>query len=84
MTPEEIKSRIASERKADRDLRASAKAAPKGKRPHCLYCRRELWLYRWRKAGDKRLYGTYGDNRFCGQGCGYRWALNHTSDPLRN
>ena len=23
-------------------------------------------------------YGGYGDNRFCGLNCGYRWAFNHT------
>jgi len=67
--------RIARERQADRAERQSALTMPAGKRPHCRHCNRELRLYRWRKAGSPKLYGTYGDNLFCGLTCGYRWAL---------
>jgi hypothetical protein len=34
----------------------------------------------WRKTHPKVFlgtYGTYGDSRFCGLNCGYRWALQH-------
>jgi len=26
----------------------------------------------------KGTYGGYGDNRFCGLNCGYRWAIKHS------
>ena len=53
----------------------SAQIAPPGKRPRCAYCGRELRPYRYRQADSPKLYGTYGDNRFCGLRCGYRKAL---------
>jgi hypothetical protein len=69
--------RIDREQREIRAVRAGAEIAPVGKRPHCEHCDRELRVYRYRKAGSKKLYGTYGDNRFCGLTCGYRWALRH-------
>lgn len=71
--------RIEREHQEQRAERQSANVAPVGKRPHCDQCDRELRVYRYRKAGSAKLYGTYGDNRFCGLTCGYKWALCHRS-----
>ena len=30
-------------------------------------------------SGTPREWGDYGDNRFCGLRCGWRWACRHTS-----
>jgi hypothetical protein len=77
ITGAQYNERLDREQREQRAVRQSAPVAPAGKRPHCEQCDRELRVYRYRKAGSKKLYGTYGDNRFCGLTCGYRWALRH-------
>jgi len=84
LSAQQHKARIEAERKADRAERAAVKLAPIGKRPRCQSCDRELRPYRWRGVDRPgRLYGTYGDNRFCGLTCGWRWACSHTQNPIK-
>lgn len=75
LTGAELVSRLTGEARAERKERKAVQVAPIGQRPHCKHCDRELRLYRWRKAGSGKLYGTYGDNLFCGLTCGWRWAV---------
>lgn len=44
----------------------------------CLWCKKKLRaMPSYRRRGDSRVrYGGFGDNRFCGQKCGWRWANN--------
>lgn len=75
--------RIEAARKVERAEKASVVVAPRGKRPRCLYCQRELRLYPQRRPSEpQKKYGTYGDNRFCGLTCGWRWALHFTKNPI--
>lgn len=79
-TWDEIKAGIAR----DNAARDSVKLAPRGKRPHCITCDRELRPYpRRRPSSPGQLYGTYGDNRFCGLTCGWRWAIHNTRNPIK-
>jgi hypothetical protein len=83
-------------------IQTPLKAKPKGKRPRCLNCVKELppqftipppmpvKLYdgrrkaertAWEKEHKPRFtghYGRYADDCFCGQACGYEWAVNHS------
>lgn len=66
---------------------------PKAKRPapalppcKCESCGRKLRRYRfdgqlWRN-GKPKVWGDYGDNRFCGLSCGWRWACAHVATKL--
>lgn len=46
-----------------------------GQTPRCIYCGKKLRLYRWQDhEGKKGKRGGYGDDRFCGLNCGYKWA----------
>lgn len=52
-------------------------------RPQCLACHKPLRRYkidgRTFDDGTPREWGDYGDNRFCGLRCGWRWACENTS-----
>jgi hypothetical protein len=54
-------------------------------RPCCLSCGKPLRRFRLdgRKMSDgkPREWGDYGDNRFCGLTCGWKWACAHTRSP---
>jgi len=74
---------IQAENKRDDQIRDSVKIAPRGKRPRCIYCTRELRPYPHRHPSDPtKLYGTYGDNRFCGLTCGWKYAVRTTKNPI--
>ena len=79
LSGQEYLEKLQREKSARDSVRNSVKVAPPGKRPHCLTCGRDLWLYTWRDPSHPdKLYGTYGDNRFCGLRCGYRYAIHLT------
>ncbi len=50
-------------------------------RPSCLACGKPLRRYRHDGRtyddGTPQEWGDYGDNRFCGLTCGWRWACRH-------
>lgn len=49
-------------------------------RPNCLHCDKPLRRYKWEASfddGTPREWGDYGDGRFCGLRCGWRWACRH-------
>jgi hypothetical protein len=50
-------------------------------RPNCLACGKPLRRYkhdgRAFNDGTPQEWGDYGDNRFCGLTCGWRWACRH-------
>ena len=54
-------------------------------RPNCLACEKPLRRYkqdgRTFNDGTPQEWGDYGDNRFCGLTCGWRWACRHASMP---
>lgn len=54
-------------------------------RPDCLGCGKPLRRYkrdgRTFDDGTPQEWGDYGDNRFCGLTCGWRWACRHA--PMR-
>lgn len=56
-------------------------------RPDCLHCDKPLRRYKWdaKAFADGTLgeWGDYGDNRFCGLRCGWRWACANTSLPKK-
>lgn len=41
----------------------------------CLWCGRKLRAYRYRKEGEDKQRGDYGDGHFCGLRCGYQFAV---------
>lgn len=52
----------------------------------CLWCGRKLRRYRWRDTpgrDSKRQWGDYGDNMFCGQSCGYCFAIDAARNGYR-
>lgn len=57
--------------------KATKTPQPKGKRPKCLQCRRELepQFKGIRVIKFTGHYGRYGDDLFCGQSCGYNHAV---------
>ena len=66
---------VTAEHKADLAKRRAVHVLPKGKRPYCRFCGKELRLYRNRREGSPRLYGDYGDGFFCGLKCGHAYAV---------
>lgn len=54
-------------------------------RPNCLACGKPLRRYkqdgRTFDDGTPQEWGDYGDNRFCGLTCGWRWACRHAPMP---
>ena len=54
-------------------------------RPNCLGCRKPLPRFKFDGKtyddGMPREWGAYGDNRFCGLSCGWRWACQHAPMP---
>lgn len=65
---------------------------PKEKRPaattprsNCLTCDKPLRRYKRDGSafndGTPMEWGDYGDNRFCGLTCGWRWACRHAPMP---
>lgn len=54
-------------------------------RPDCLGCGKPLRRFKYddRAFADDtpREWGDYGDNRFCGVTCGWRWACKHAPMP---
>jgi RNase P subunit RPR2 len=80
LTGAEYVARLKTQVQRERKERNAVSVAPHGKRPHCKHCNRELRLYRCRKAGSAKLYGTYGDNLFCGLTCGWRFAIKHAEE----
>lgn len=67
-------------------LRCSSFRSPKEQRtpattprPSCLACDKPLRRY---KHDDRaREWGDYGDNRFCGLTCGWKWACRRAPMP---
>ena len=57
------------------------RAAATTVRPNCLACEKPLRRYkhdgRTFDDGTPQEWGDYGDNRFCGLSCGWRWACRH-------
>lgn len=56
-------------------------------RPDCLACGKSLRRYsrdgQTFDDGTPQEWGDYGDNRFCGLTCGWRWACRHAPIPQR-
>lgn len=54
-------------------------------RPNCLTCDKPLRRYKrdglMFNDGTPQEWGDYGDNRFCGLTCGWRWACRNSSLP---
>ena len=54
-------------------------------RPSCLACGKPLPRFKLDGEtfddGTPREWGAYGDNRFCGLTCGWRWACKHAPMP---
>lgn len=83
-------------------IKTPLKPKPRGERPRCLHCvkelqpqftvppplpdklfdgRRKAEREQWEKEHKPRFtghYGRYADDRFCGQVCGYTYAVEHT------
>jgi hypothetical protein len=49
------------------------------KAPLCLNCGKPLRRYKYRGDYPGQEWGDYGDGHFCGQTCGYRWAVMYLS-----
>lgn len=68
---------IVSNIKYPKEKRAAATTA----RPNCLACDKPLRRYKHDGKtfddGTPQEWGDYGDNRFCGLTCGWRWACRH-------
>ena len=60
--------------------------APTMPRPKCLHCDKPLRRYKYdgKKFDDGTPveWGDYGDGRFCGLRCGWRWACGHSSRSM--
>ena len=73
--------KIASNIRYPKPVRASATTP----RPDCLACEKPLRRYkqdgRTFSDGTPQEWGDYGDNRFCGLTCGWRWACRHAPMP---
>jgi hypothetical protein len=73
--------KIASNIRNPKDQRASATTP----RPNCLACEKPLRRYKLDGSafddGTPREWGDYGDNRFCGLRCGWRWACRRSPMP---
>jgi hypothetical protein len=56
-------------------------------RPNCRGCGKSLRRYKrdgqTYDDGTPCEWGDYGDNRFCGLTCGWRWACKHAPLPER-
>ena len=54
-------------------------------RPCCLACKKPLRRYKRDGQtfddGTPQEWGDYGDNRFCGLTCGWRWACRNSALP---
>ena len=54
-------------------------------RPTCLDCNKPLRRFKFDGSttanGTPREWGDYGDNRFCGRRCGWRWACRNAALP---
>lgn len=55
-------------------------------RPNCLACSKPLPRFKYDgkafDSGTPREWGAYGDNRFCGLTCGWKWACRHAPMPV--
>lgn len=73
--------KIAGNIRSPKDQRAPATTP----RPDCLACGKPLRRYKFDgqtfNDGTPREWGDYGDQRFCGLRCGWRWACSHTTVP---
>lgn len=62
------------------------RSAPTTPRPNCLHCDKPLRRYKYDGKtfddGTPIEWGDYGDGRFCGLRCGWRWACSHSTRPL--
>ncbi len=64
--------------------KAAPRAVPTIPRPKCTCCGKALRRYKhdgYAPGGVPKEWGDYGDNRFCGLRCGYRFALATTTNP---
>ena len=56
-------------------------------RPNCLACNKPLRRYnrdgQTFDDGTPQEWGDYGDNRFCGLTCGWRWSCRHAPMPTQ-
>ena len=61
------------------------RSAATTQRPNCLACAKPLRRYKRDGSafddGTPMEWGDYGDNRFCGLSCGWRWACRHAPMP---
>jgi hypothetical protein len=61
------------------------RAAATTARPNCLACDKPLRRYKHDgktfNDGTPQEWGDYGDQRFCGLACGWRWACKHAPMP---
>lgn len=56
---------------------------PKGRRPRCAKCNRELSPnIHWDGESEKK-FGYVGNNYFCTQSCGFVWALDKLAEDLK-
>lgn len=75
----------AARRRARRQARRELlnKLPPKGRRPRCAHCSREMSPnLDWDGIDDKK-FGYMGNNYFCTQGCGFLWALLRLAEDLK-
>ena len=72
---------IVSNIRHPKEKRAAATTA----RPNCLACEKPLRRYKYDGRtfddGTPQEWGDYGDNRFCGLSCGWRWACRNAPMP---
>ena len=86
---DEVKRAISRCDAITRNLRhpKTQRAARTKPRPNCLNCDKPLRRYKWEASafddGTPREWGDYGDNRFCGLRCGWRWACANTALPTK-
>ena len=75
--------KIAENLKRPKERRAAATTP----RPNCDDCGKPLRRYkidgRAFKDGTPMEWGDYGDGRFCGLRCGWRWACRHVAAPKK-
>ena len=74
---------IVSNIRHPKEKRAAATTA----RPNCLACEKPLRRYKYDGRtfddGTPQEWGDYGDNRFCGLSCGWRWACRNAPMPRK-
>ena len=84
---DEVKRAIARCDKIASNIRhpKTQRAAATTLRPDCLACEKPLRRYKRDgqtfNDGTPQEWGDYGDNRFCGLTCGWRWACRNAPMP---